>query len=337
MKKNKIISFLLSASCLGSAFQTPRCSFAENNEVPFKMTLGDVNGDGKIDAADATAILVYYSALSTGGTLDLTDEQIKLIDVNGDGKIDSSDATLDLQYYSYTSTGGTNSIENYITSYQSSESSPVVTTVATNVTSLRTTAKTTGRIYYKTTKKTTKNGSGGSTDTETTSFDPVTGQTRVPGANGQWVNNEWIWYQPGVNGYWNDQGLWEWNEDEELNPLGLSLRNCTEADFAGKWECSKIVTQDETAEGEYFGVPLYAIMNVTFNKDKTGIVCSGLNDTSEEFTWQFSGNYATLIAKEEDEPSYAGFVGDFLVFFDENKNSVYYFNKVEEFTPFDIN
>lgn len=42
--------------------------------------------------------------------------------------------------------------------------------------------------------------------------DPITGQTPVPGANGQWVDNVWVWYQPGVNGFWNDQGLWEWNE-----------------------------------------------------------------------------------------------------------------------------
>ena len=342
MKKNKIISFLLSASCLGSAFQTPRCTFAENNEVPFKMTLGDVNGDGKIDAADATAILVYYSALSTGGTLDLTDEQIKLIDVNGDGKIDSSDATLDLQYYSYTSTGGTNSIENYITSYQSSESSPVVTTVATNVTSVRTTGKSTARVSYKTTKKTTKNGSEGSNGTETTPVDPITGQTPVPGANGQWVDNEWVWYEPGVNGYWNDEGLWEWNEPQELKPVELTLKDCAKADFVGKWECKKIVTSNQTLENEYYGIPIYTIMNVTFNANNTGTVGSSLSaspeyDKPDEFSWILIGNQATIIEVNDDEPAYAGFDGDNLVFFDKNKYAVYYFDKVDEFTPFDIN
>ena len=67
---------------------------------------GDANGDGKIDANDATLVLVNYSLLSTGEKMQLTESQQKAADVNGDGKIDASDATMILQYYSYLSTGG---------------------------------------------------------------------------------------------------------------------------------------------------------------------------------------------------------------------------------------
>ncbi|SFX70016.1 dockerin type I domain-containing protein [Ruminococcus sp. XPD3002] len=67
---------------------------------------GDLNSDGKIDANDATLVLVNYSLLSTGEKMQLTESQQKAADVNGDGKIDASDATLILQYYSYLSTGG---------------------------------------------------------------------------------------------------------------------------------------------------------------------------------------------------------------------------------------
>ncbi|SFX76483.1 dockerin type I domain-containing protein, partial [Ruminococcus sp. XPD3002] len=67
---------------------------------------GDLNSDGKIDANDATLVLVNYSLLSTGEKMQLTESQQKAADVNGDGKIDSSDATTILQYYSYLSTGG---------------------------------------------------------------------------------------------------------------------------------------------------------------------------------------------------------------------------------------
>ena len=54
--------------------------------------LGDVNGDGKVDQADAQMIL-DYEAKRIDGALSL-----KTADVSGDGVIDSSDAVLILQY-----------------------------------------------------------------------------------------------------------------------------------------------------------------------------------------------------------------------------------------------
>ena len=77
---------------------------------------GDLNSDGKIDANDATLVLVNYSLLSTGEKMQLTESQQKAADVNGDGKIDSSDATTILQYYSYLSTGGKDSFADFMAS-----------------------------------------------------------------------------------------------------------------------------------------------------------------------------------------------------------------------------
>ena len=54
--------------------------------------LGDVNGDGKVDQADAQMILDYEAK-----RLD-TELSLKAADVSGDGVIDSSDAVLILQY-----------------------------------------------------------------------------------------------------------------------------------------------------------------------------------------------------------------------------------------------
>ena len=54
--------------------------------------LGDVNGDGKVDKADAQMIL-DYEAKRIDRALSL-----KTADVSGDGVIDSSDAVLILQY-----------------------------------------------------------------------------------------------------------------------------------------------------------------------------------------------------------------------------------------------
>jgi len=92
--------------------------YAEGNNYPFVALdgneKGDLNGDSKIDANDATLVLVNYSLLSTGAKITLTEAQKKAADVNGDGKIDASDATLILQYYSYVSTGGADTFEKFL-------------------------------------------------------------------------------------------------------------------------------------------------------------------------------------------------------------------------------
>ncbi|SFX96449.1 dockerin type I domain-containing protein [Ruminococcus sp. XPD3002] len=78
-----------------------------------EYTLGDVNEDGMINSSDATAILVAYSAMSTGEPSGLTDAQIIAADVDFNDKIDASDATGVLQYYSYLSTGGKDSPDKF--------------------------------------------------------------------------------------------------------------------------------------------------------------------------------------------------------------------------------
>ena len=58
-----------------------------------QLSLGDVNGDGKISILDATEIQKYIAQLSS-----LKDEQLAVADVNGDGKISIIDAT-EIQKY----------------------------------------------------------------------------------------------------------------------------------------------------------------------------------------------------------------------------------------------
>ena len=62
----------------------------EYNEKP-KYTLGDVNGDGKISAYDASLVLQH-----TVGLVDYTGSEAA--DVNRDGKITAYDASMILQY-----------------------------------------------------------------------------------------------------------------------------------------------------------------------------------------------------------------------------------------------
>ncbi|MBO7395104.1 MAG: hypothetical protein J6U16_03170 [Ruminococcus sp.] len=79
--------------------------------------LGDVNNDGKIDAKDASAILVEYSKMSTGGEGEMTAAQKDSADVDADGKIDAKDASAILAYYAFVSTasGDVPTLKEYLT------------------------------------------------------------------------------------------------------------------------------------------------------------------------------------------------------------------------------
>ena len=61
--------------------------------LPVLAMLGDVNGDGAVDTADAVLVLQYAAKLIGKDSLD-----VSAADVNGDGAIDTADAVLILQY-----------------------------------------------------------------------------------------------------------------------------------------------------------------------------------------------------------------------------------------------
>lgn len=106
--KKLVSAVLASALCAVSAGFT--AVYAEDSGMMF----GDCNSDGMIDATDASDILIYYSAASTGGETGWSEEKIINADVNYDGKVDATDASAVLTYYSYSSTGGTKGIEDFL-------------------------------------------------------------------------------------------------------------------------------------------------------------------------------------------------------------------------------
>ena len=71
---------------------------------PQKYDLGDINGNGIIDAVDASAVLVYYARVSTKQDGGYTDAQKEAADVNSDGQINAVDASCILSFYAYIST-----------------------------------------------------------------------------------------------------------------------------------------------------------------------------------------------------------------------------------------
>lgn len=72
---------------------------ASNTIIP------DVDENGKINAADATAISAAYAAMSVGEDPGLTEAQLKAADADMNGMVNNADATLVLAFYSQASTG----------------------------------------------------------------------------------------------------------------------------------------------------------------------------------------------------------------------------------------
>ncbi|MBR6967055.1 MAG: leucine-rich repeat protein [Ruminococcus sp.] len=76
--------------------------YAKENNIAFKtgrQQKGDVNGDGYIDAVDASDVLAEYARLSSGGDSGFTETQRSCADYNGDGFTDAVDASEILAKY----------------------------------------------------------------------------------------------------------------------------------------------------------------------------------------------------------------------------------------------
>ncbi len=150
-------------------------------------TTGDVNGDNKIDASDASCILSEYSILSTGGNATFNENQKKAADIDNNNAIDSSDASLILSYYSYTSTGGKLDIKSYLAEFITPP--PATTTTATKSTTTATTAVSTktstntstvsGTVSTATNQTSATNSTSTSISTSTTTVTTTTAPEKV--------------------------------------------------------------------------------------------------------------------------------------------------------------
>ena len=63
-----------------------------------------MNGDGVVNAADASEILRHYASISSDGNGTIDSEYLPLADMDGDGSYNSADASDVLVYYSAVST-----------------------------------------------------------------------------------------------------------------------------------------------------------------------------------------------------------------------------------------
>lgn len=86
----------------------------EKRVVPANFALGDVNGDGDVNAVDASFVLAIYASEAVGNTPNLSSAQRTAADVNGDDVINAIDASTILGYYSFIATGGSGSLSEFI-------------------------------------------------------------------------------------------------------------------------------------------------------------------------------------------------------------------------------
>ncbi|MCR4638387.1 dockerin type I domain-containing protein [Ruminococcus sp.] len=102
---------------LGWAFPVSVKEYSEQvgfDVSPYIISLGDGNGDYKIDALDASEALSLYSAIQTQKDAVYSAEQLKHLDVDKDGAVNALDASELLSYYAFTATGGTSSLTDFL-------------------------------------------------------------------------------------------------------------------------------------------------------------------------------------------------------------------------------
>jgi hypothetical protein len=85
-----------------------KCEISHTLSAIVNNGKGDVNGDGKVNAIDASIVLDMYYNLVMGNELTETEKiNFENADVNCDGRVNAIDATLILSYYSNKSSGVT--------------------------------------------------------------------------------------------------------------------------------------------------------------------------------------------------------------------------------------
>jgi|GEM_PF-5897533 len=80
-------------------------SYIKNIYFPGKLFLeptGDANGDGIVDAVDASLVMAHYASLSIGGDAVIPADTLRCVDMNGDGAVDAVDASVIIGIYSDT-------------------------------------------------------------------------------------------------------------------------------------------------------------------------------------------------------------------------------------------
>lgn len=113
----------------------------------------------------------------------------------------------------------------------------------------------------------------------------------------------------------------------------ISTESTTEAviDWAGKWECVSLTIDGSTYDGEYMGVPLYAMLALELTSDGTAKAMSPMAGSETDVEWSPEEDHI-VITDGKDELT-ASMQDDKLSMSD--GETVYVFERVEGFNEFD--
>lgn len=164
----KLITVVMTAMCM--TFAGAMTANAADSAV-----VGDTNGDGVVDASDASDILSYYADISVGMGAIADEKYMAVSDINNDGAIDAADASNVLEYYTYTSTiPETEEIVGIREHLKIPEKKPVVTTKPSSAATTAATKKTTQTNTVKTTVSADLSGAVTTIPTTPDAESPVT-------------------------------------------------------------------------------------------------------------------------------------------------------------------
>ena len=160
----KIIATLLSVTMVFGTSLCANAAEANSDEAAAHTTikLGDADGDGAINAVDASIALSNYARYATSKDKP-TEYELATQDVNKDGAVNAVDASIILSYYAYTSVGGKLSFPEYL---KNPNADPKATTI-TVTTTAKTTTTTAKPVSTTTTAKTTTTTAKPATTTTT--------------------------------------------------------------------------------------------------------------------------------------------------------------------------
>ena len=170
----RIIATLLSVTMVFGTSLCANAAEANSDEAAAHTTikLGDADGDGAINAVDASIALSNYARYATSKDKP-TEYELATQDVNKDGAVNAVDASTILSYYAYTSVGGKLSFPEYL---KNPNADPKATTTTTTVTTTAKTTTTTAKPATTTTtaKVTTTTAKPTSTTATTTKVTTTT-------------------------------------------------------------------------------------------------------------------------------------------------------------------
>ena len=105
-----------------------------------------------------------------------------------------------------------------------------------------------------------------------------------------------------------------------------------EADFVGKWECTKLIVEG-IEQDNFMGIPLSVMFQIEIKEDHTANMASSLADETESdnMTWEYSDN-KIILTDISNETTDCVISGGELILAEEVQQEQVYFKKVDEFT-----